>query len=146
MKTATRGRQGGATIVEFALALLSFLIFTLGLLDFARLLHTWNAASEASRLGARFAVACADTGNRDLVLARMQGLLPQVSAIDVAWAPAGCTAATCESVTVTITALSFNWIAPVPGAIGNRIISMPGFSTYLPREMMRQDPLSAVDC
>jgi Flp pilus assembly protein TadG len=146
MMPATRRRQAGATIVEFALALLTFLMFTLGLLDFARLLHTWNAASEVTRLGARFAVACADTGNGDLVLARMRGLLPQVSAIDVAWAPAGCSAATCESVTVSITGLSFNWIAPVPGSVGDRIIAMPGFSTYLPREMMRQDPLSAADC
>lgn len=146
MMPITRNRQGGATIVEFALALLTFLMFTLGLLDFARLLHTWSAASEVTRLGARFAVACADTGNSDLVLARMQGLLPQVDAIDVAWAPAGCTAASCESVTVSITGLSFNWIAPVPGSIGARIIAMPGFSTYLPREMMRQDPFSAVDC
>lgn len=146
MNSSIRNRQGGATIVEFSLALLTFLMFTLGLLDFARLLHTWGAASEVTRLGARFAVACADTGNRDLVLARMQGLLPQVNAIDLAWAPAGCTAATCESVTVSITGLRFNWIAPVPASIGDRIIAMPGFSTYLPREMMRQDPLSAVDC
>lgn len=139
-------RQRGATVVEFSLALLTFLMFTLGLVDFSRMLFTWNAASEVTRLGARFAVACADTGNSNLVLAKMQGLLPQVTAIDVAWAPAGCTAATCESVTVAITGMDFRWISPIPGSVGARIALMPGFSTFLPREMMRQDPLSSVDC
>lgn len=139
-------RQGGATTVEFSLALLTFLMFTLGLLDFVRVLHTWSAASEVTRLGARYAVACTDVGGNSAVLAKMQGLLPQVETISVAWAPAGCTAATCESVTVAITGLNFRWIAPVPGAVGQRIISMPGFSTFLPREMMRQDPISGVDC
>lgn len=139
-------RQRGAAIVEFSLALLTFLVFTLGLLDFARLLHTWSAASEVTRLGARYAVACTDVGNSALVLAKMQALLPQVSAVDVAWAPAGCTAATCESVTVAVTGLDFRWIAPMPGRVGQKIIAMPGFSTFLPREMMRQDPISGVDC
>lgn len=139
-------RQRGATIVEFALVLLVFLMFTLGILDFARLLHTWSAATEVTRLGARYAVACTDVGGDALVLAKMQGLLPQVSTIDVDWAPAGCTAADCESVTVAITGLNFTWIAPVPGSIGARITAMPDFSTFLPREIMRQDPNSSVDC
>jgi len=146
MSTHRQRREHGATTVEFALGLLTFLMFTFGMMDFARLLHTWNTASEATRLGARYAVACADTGNSDLVLARMQGLLPQVASIDVAWAPAGCTSETCESVTVAITNLDFHWIAPVPNTLGARIAAMPGFSTYLPREMMRQDQASADDC
>jgi len=139
-------RQHGATAVEFALVLLLFLMFILGIVDFARLLHTWNAANEVTRLGARYAVACTDVGGDALVLAKMQGLLPQVSTIDVDWAPAGCTAADCESVTVSITGLDFTWIAPIPGSVGARILSVPDFSTFLPREMMRQDPNSSVDC
>lgn len=139
-------RQHGATAIEFALVLLLFLMFILGIVDFARLLHTWNAANEVTRLGARYAVACTDVGGDALVLAKMQGLLPQVSTIDVDWAPAGCTAADCESVTVSITGLDFTWIAPIPGSVGARILSVPDFSTFLPREMMRQDPNSSVDC
>lgn len=139
-------RQQGATVVEFALVLLFFLMFTLGIIDFARLLHTWSAATEVTRLGARYAVACTDVGGDALVLAKMQGLLPQVSTIGVAWAPAGCTSANCESVTVSITGLDFTWIAPVPGSVGARITALPDFSTFLPREMMRQDPNSSVDC
>ena len=139
-------RQQGATIVEFSLALLLFLMFALGVIDFARMLHTWSAANEVTRVGARYAVACADVGDSDLVLARMQGLLPQVSTIDVAWAPAGCTSDDCESVTVAITGLDFTWIAPIPGSVGKRIVSTPSFSTFLPREMMRQDLNSLDDC
>jgi Flp pilus assembly protein TadG len=136
-------KQGGATVVEFALVLLLFSMFLLGLLDFSRLLFTWNAASEATRAGARFATVCADTTNSSAVLTKMKALLPQVTSVGVAWEPIGCTAATCEGVTVSITGLNYRWISPIPGQV-TRLIPMPDFSTYLPREMMRQDPL--IDC
>ena len=44
-----RSRQTGATIVEFSLVLMLFLTLFLGILDFARMLWTWNAANEATR-------------------------------------------------------------------------------------------------
>lgn len=136
-----RVRQGGATTVEFALVFLLFLVFVLGILDFARLLYTWNAANEATRAGARYAVVCADPGNKARVLATMQGLMPQISDIDVVWEPASCDASSCEAVTVSITGLQFQWIAPVPGRLGAPLVMLPGFSTYLPREMMTYNPL-----
>jgi hypothetical protein len=49
--------------------LLAFLMFLLGVTDFARMLFAWNAATESTRLGARFAVVCADTGSDAQVLA-----------------------------------------------------------------------------
>jgi Flp pilus assembly protein TadG len=137
-------KQGGATVVEFALVIVVFSMFLLGLLDFGRLLFTWNAANEATRAGARYATVCADTGNSSLVLAKMKSLLPEVTTAVVAWEPAGCTAATCEGVTVSITGLNHRWLAPIAGQTLRLLIPMPTFSTYLPREMMRQDPL--IDC
>jgi len=135
----------GATTVEFALGLFVFLMLVLGIVDFGRMLFTWSAAAEATRAGARYAVVCDDTGQQALVLARMQALLPQISAVAVAWAPAGCTAATCQGVTVSITGLNYQWISPIAGATAP-LIPMPGFSTYLPREVMRQDSHSAAIC
>ena len=138
-------RMAGATTVEFALGLLVFLMLVLGIVDFARMLFTWNAANEATRAGARYAVVCDDTAQQALVLARMQALLPQITAVSVAWTPAGCTAATCEGVTVGITGLNYQWISPIVGAAGP-LIPMPSFSTFLPREVMRKDPHSPTIC
>lgn len=141
-----RNRHSGATTVEFAFGLLIFLTFTLGITDFSRMLFTWSAAQEATRAGARYAVVCDDTGQQGQVLARMQALLPQINTISVAWLPAGCTAASCQGVTVTITGLNYQWISPIAGAAAMAPIPMPTFSTFLPREIMRQDPNSAAIC
>ncbi|SFB33318.1 TadE-like protein [Collimonas sp. OK607] len=138
--------QSGATAVEFALVLILFLTFLLGITDFSRMLFTWNAANEATRAGARYAVVCDDTTQEAAVLAKMQALLPQISAIDLAWSPAGCTASTCAGVTVTITGLNYQWISPIAGSTKLAAFAMPVFSTYLPREVMRQDPNSTAIC
>lgn len=137
--------MAGATTVEFALGLLVFLMLLLGIVDFARMLFTWGAANEATRAGARYAVVCDDTSQQALVLARMQALLPQITTVSVAWMPAGCTAATCQGVTVGITGLNYQWISPIVGAAAP-LITMPSFSTFLPREVMRKDPHSPTIC
>lgn len=138
-------QMAGATTVEFALGLLVFLMLVLGIVDFARMLFTWSAANEATRAGARYAVVCDDTDQQALVLARMQALLPQITTVSVAWTPAGCTASTCEGVTVGITGLNYQWISPIVGATAP-LIPMPNFSTFLPREVMRKDPHSPTIC
>ncbi|MGJ3703889.1 TadE family protein [Variovorax sp. AFSI2.2] len=138
-------QMAGATTVEFALGLLVFLMLVLGIVDFARMLFTWSAANEATRAGARYAVVCDDTAQQALVLARMQALLPQITTVSVAWMPAGCNAATCQGVTVGITGLNYQWISPIVGAAAP-LIPMPSFSTFLPREVMRNDPHSPTIC
>lgn len=137
--------QYGATTVEFSLVLLVFLMFLLGVTDFSRMLFAWNAATEATRLGARYAVVCDDTGYKAPVLARMRSLMPEIGDIALAWNPAGCNPTTCEGVTVTITTLNFKWISPIVGAV-SPTLALPTFSTYLPREIMRQDANSAAIC
>ena len=136
----------GATTVEFALGLTVFLTFLLSVTDLGRMLFTWNAANEATRAGARYAVVCDDTTMAASVVTRMQQLLPQITAASVVWAPAGCGPTTCEGVTVSITGLNYQWISPVAGAAAHAAIPMPTFSTFLPRERMRQDPNSATAC
>jgi hypothetical protein len=140
-----RHHAHGAVTVEYALVLLLLLMFMLGITDFSRLLFAWNAATEATRAGARYAVVCDDTAFKAPVLARMQKMLPEIGDIALNWQPAGCTSASCEGVTVTITELKFKWISPILGTVGP-VISMPTFSTYLPREIMRQDANSNTIC
>ncbi|MDP9971290.1 TadE family protein [Variovorax paradoxus] len=146
-----RTTQSGATAVEFALVLMLFLTFLLGILDFARMLWTWNAAAEATRWGARAAVVC----DRDatVVLSNMQKFLPQLTATNVSidWYDAAgsvstaCTAANCSGVNVRILNLDYQWISPI-GFGTHAAIPMPSFSTYLPREIMGQDPNSSAIC
>lgn len=138
--------QTGATTVEFALGLVIFLTFLLGITDFGRMLFTWSAANEATRAGARYAVVCDNTGNSAAVLARMQLLLPQISSISTQWTPVGCDPTTCEGVTVSINNLNYQWISPIAGLAAYAAIPMPTFSTFLPREVMRQDPNSNAIC
>ena len=145
-----RPRQHGSTTIEFALVLLTFLTFLLGIVDFSRLLYTWNAATEATRVGARYAVVCnaGAAATNDEVLARMRAILPNISdttQISITWEPspgqpAPCNAGTCQGVTVGITNLDFQWLSPITALAGP--LPLPAFSTYLPREVMRQDPLS----
>ena len=137
-------QQRGATAGEFALVLLLFLMFLLGILDFSRMLFTWNAANEATRAGARYAVVCDTTGNKAQVLAKMQAVLPQlndINDINLTWEPPFCDPATCEGVTVSIVNLDYQWISPLPG-MASKVIRMPSFSTFLTREVMGQDPNS----
>ncbi len=146
MKRLARRRQGGSTIVEFALVLLLFFTFLLAIVDFGRMLFTWNAATEATRAGARYAVVCDNTGSATAVLARMQSLLPEITTIDVAWTPAGCNSTDCEGVTVSVQNLNYRWISPVLGLAAFTDLPMPTFRTYLTREVMRTDPNSDAIC
>lgn len=132
-------RERGATTVEFALGFLLFLMFLLGVLDFSRMLYTWQGTNEATRAGARYAVVCASPGDNSRILAKMQAVMPQIASINVVWEPAPCDTSSCEAVTVSVTGMSFKWIAPIPNSLAQPIALMPGFSTYLPREMMTYD-------
>ena len=146
-----KNRQAGSTVVEFALVLMLFLTVFLGILDFTRMLWTWNAANEATRWGARTSVVC--NKNAAAVLANMKKLLPQVAAANVQidwYDSAGAISATCDftncaGVNVRITGLNYQWLSPI-GFATHAVIPMPGFSTYLPREVMGQDPNSNSVC
>lgn len=145
-------KQTGATAVEFALVLIIFLTFFLGIVDFARMLWTWNAANEATRWGARVSVVCDKAATA--VLTDMKKFLPQLAAanVQIDWydtsgaISATCGHTNCAGVSVSITNLNYQWISPIAGVAALAPIPMPGFSTYLPREIMGQDPNSSAVC
>jgi Flp pilus assembly protein TadG len=138
--------QSGATAVEFALVLVTFLAVTLAILDFSRMLFTWSAASEAARAGARYAAVCDNTGVAPLVVSKMQALLPQIQTANVTWDPPGCSPTTCVGVRVTITGMNYNFMSPIAGLARVGAIPMPNFATYVTREDMRQDANAAAIC
>jgi Flp pilus assembly protein TadG len=129
-----RIRQAGVAAVEFAL--IASLLFTLliGIMEFSRITFYWNAATEATRLGARLAVVC-DMDDAT-IRARMTALFPVLSAdkIAIAYWPDGCAAETCRQVRVTINAPD-ELPTFIPGFDMNAV--MPPFMTTLPRESMK---------
>lgn len=131
-------KQAGATVVEFAVVAAVFFILFIGIMEMGRLLWTWNAAAEATRLGARLAVVC--SMGDSIIKSRMQTMLPALtedSYIDIDYLdpPAtenSCTAETCKEVRVRLTGYVHQTIVPfVPLSI-----QLPPFQTTLPREYM----------
>ena len=129
--------QRGVAAVEFALV--SSLLFTLlfGVMEMGRLLWAWNAAVEATRLGARLSVVC-DIGDAD-IKARMISRLPVLAATNISItylnppaAPNTCTAANCKAVRVALSGYTHDTIIPfMPLSL-----TLPAFGTTLRKEFM----------
>lgn len=81
-------RQAGLTTVEFALVGSVLFIILFGLIEFGRLMFTWNVLDEATRRAARLAVVCPVTASGQSFV-REQGafggdILPNFSAANIA--------------------------------------------------------------
>lgn len=126
------GRQKGAAAVEFALIAILFFSLLLGILEFGRVLFTYNSAVEATRYGARVAVVC-DIGST-AVVSRMQLILPAIATANVAvnYEPTACIQATCQRVKVKIQGLSVTPLIPVL----NVTLPVPSAETSLLRESL----------
>jgi Flp pilus assembly protein TadG len=130
--------QRGAAAVEMAIVSALFFALLLGAMEMSRLLWTWNAAAEATRLGARLAVVC--DMNDPIIKARMAAMLPAllpahvtVDYLDPGQAVNSCSPATCKSVRVTLAGYTHVPIIPfVPMSI-----AIPSFQTTLPKEFMQ---------
>ena len=144
-----RGRtrsQQGASVIEFALVMLVFLTFFLGLVDLSRLLYTFHAAQEAARMGARYAAVCDDTTRTADVRTLMQRMVPAIRSVTLEWSPPACTVSDCQSLKLRVNDLSFQWISPIAGIQALAPIPLPAIAVTSPREAMRQDAHSAALC
>lgn len=123
----------GVAAVEFALVSSVFFMLLFSVVELARLMYLWNAAAEATRLGARTAAVC-DLG-ASAVKARVRSLLPMLTDadIDLRYTPAGCAGASCRFVTVRLAPAQ-----PIPTHIPFLPLSvaLPAFSTTLSRESL----------
>lgn len=133
-----RPGQQGVAAVEFAIVAALFFMMLFGAMEMGRLLWTWNAAAEATRLGARMAVVC--DLNDPSIIDRMRERLPalQASNVQIDYMNPGnpvntCSAATCKSVRVTLA--GYTHVPIIPFAALS--IPIPSFQTTLPREFMQ---------
>lgn len=129
--------QTGATAVEFAIVSMVFFTLLIGIMEMGRLLWTWNAAVEATRLGARLAVVC--SMNDGAIASRMRDMLPTlaVANIDIDYlnppfAENTCTVDNCKAVRVSLT--GYTHVAIIP--LMPLSLPIPQFQTTLPREGM----------
>jgi hypothetical protein len=136
---ARRSDQLGVAIVEFALVAVVFFTVLLGIMDFGRMLFTWNSAAEATRWGARLAVVC-DMLDPAQVRDRMRLILPLLTDanIVITWfnpegTPSACDKTNCKAVEVKLANFTFTPLSPFMGFVP---INVPDFRTYLPRESM----------
>lgn len=137
---AFRASQAGTTIIESAITAVVLFSLVLGIMDFGRMLFTWNAAAEATRWGARIAVVC-DKLTPDQVRDRMRNILPQLTNANIVinyYDPPGtinnaCDKASCKAVEVSLVGFSFDPISPF---LPFGLTGVPDFRTYLPRESM----------
>ena len=128
-------KQRGVAAVEFALIAVVLFTLLIGIMEFSRVLHYWNTATEATRLGARLAVVCDQ--DAAAVKTKMQTMLGILSSSNISVEyigedGGGCDPDTCRSVTVSITGLTISTFVPLVPLN----INMPPFSTTLPRESM----------
>jgi hypothetical protein len=139
-RPASSASQSGAAIVEFAIVAVVFFSLLLGIMDFGRMLFTWNAAAEATRWGARIAVVC-DKLTPDQVRDRMRKIVPQLTNANIVinyYNPLGtinnaCDKDNCKAVEVSLAGFAFTPISPF---MPFGLTTVPDFRTYLPRESM----------
>jgi len=124
-------RQVGVMIVEFAIVSMVFLLLLMGIMEFGRWLFTLNAASEATRWGARLAVVC----NRDapVIKQKMRLILGSVTddQIHINYSSSACDTTACM-VTVSLVGATFTPMIPYLGVP----VPIPPFTTSLTREAM----------
>jgi Flp pilus assembly protein TadG len=134
-------RQHGATAIEFALVLPLLCMLLFGVVEMGRLLWTWNAAVEATRLGARLAVVCdVDRSLGAPIKTRMRAMLPILANANITieymnpvdTVDPSCTNDDCKAARVRLSGLTYNTIIPfVPLSL-----TLPPFSTTLRKEFM----------
>lgn len=124
--------QRGAAMVEFALVAMIFFMLLLGIMEFGRWMFTLNAASEATRWGARLAAVC--DLNEPQIKEKMRSIVPGMedAQISITYSPSGCTAANCRMVEVKLVDMYFTPLLPFMGIE----VPVPPFTTTLTRELM----------
>jgi len=134
-------RQAGAVAVEVALVMPLLCLLLFGIVEMGRLLWTWNAAVEATRLGARLAVVCdVDRSLGAPIKSRMRSMLPLLANSNITieymnpvdTVDPSCTNDDCKAARVRLSGLTYKPIIPFMSLP----LNLPGFTTTLRKEYM----------
>lgn len=141
MKQAIKNSsENGVAIIEFALAFSIFWIVFMAIIEFCRAMYVWNSAQEATRLAARYASICADSGAQQTIMRnKVKHFITSGGNVTVpngdGWMafnyyPAGCS--TCESVEIKLSNLKIDLLVP----FYNLKFNLPEFRIIVLRESM----------
>lgn len=132
-----KSNERGATLVEFSIAALVFLVSMFAVIEFGRALWVHNALSDAARRGARYAVlhspGDADKVKNVVVYGDEDGggqpLVPNLTTgnVSVDYSDFALNKGT---VSVSVTDYEFQFVIPIVGTT----ITMPSYSTTLTGE------------
>jgi len=134
-------RQAGVVAVEVALVMPLLCLLLFGIVEMGRLLWTWNAAVEATRLGARLAVVCdVDRSLGAPIKSRMRTMLPLLANSNITieymnpvdTVDPSCTNDDCKAARVSLSGLTYTPIIPFMSLS----LNLPVFSTTLRKEYM----------
>jgi Flp pilus assembly protein TadG len=132
--------QRGVAAVEFAIVASIFFTMLLGAVEMGRLLWTWNAATEATRLGARIAIVCDVNTSEAMIEAHMRTRLATlkdenvvITYLNPPLADNSCDSGNCKAVNVRLTGYTHDTIIPfIPLSL-----TLPPFSTTQRKEFMQ---------
>lgn len=138
-RAGSRRHARGMAALELAMALVPFLMLAMALPEFSRLAWAWNAASEATLVGARTAAVC--DLNAAAIRTRMRAVMPGLQNDDIAISyerpgAASCTAdgaSACRVVHVSLSGYRQTLALPLLPPV---TVPLPSFTTTLPREVM----------
>lgn len=140
LRSRRSARQAGVTAVEFAFVAMIYLALILAITDLGRWFFTANAASEATRLGARLAVVCSRSSWTGGVYDQMHVFVSDMTPSNVTFetfpsnscVEYGSDPTTvCTGVSVTVSGLTLRPISPYLPEV-----PIPSFKVTLPRESM----------
>ena len=148
-------RQRGTTTVEMAIAGAAFFLVIFGALEVGRLFYTLHGLTEATRRGARVAAVCpldhpaiTRVASYQDPLSGAGGLMPIITpgkfTVQYLDETGTATATFIDIRYVRVSVAPFVYTTIIPGAIGS--ITLPAFSTTLPRESLGVPREGVVEC
>lgn len=133
----------GATLVEFSIALMVFLVAMFAVIEFGRALWVHNALADAARRGARYAVLHSSDNAASVknvvvygnAAGGTQATVPNLTTtnVSVTYSNFGLNQGTA---TVSITGYQFQFVVPIVGTT----ITMPAYTTTLTGESVGYIP------
>jgi hypothetical protein len=150
---ATRRKQQGTTVVEFAIVGLVFFTVLFGIIDLSRIFFSLAALDESTRRGARVAAVCPVDDPLVTQVALFNGLVPTLGPQHIAvqyldedgavvGAPAGAGYGSIRFVRVRIE--NFQLQTVIPGLAA--LLTMPAFETTIPSESLGRVGTADVAC
>lgn len=136
-------KHWGVVTVEFTVLAAIFFFVLFFIIGIARVVYIYNAAVNATRMGARLAVVCAPSAEGN-IRAKLVAKVPQLASTGINSAAEikftyntdpGCTVP-CNITSVTVALIGFKVAIATPASFPLGNITLPPFSTTLTRESM----------